>query len=173
MDRSLRGGTASVNGLEHNLQPAALSFGTSVSAVGSGQNSTVAIAPTSQLSATTSTSSTPSLWEVALEELSPQNRATLVSLGVESGMKDIKSNLESIRSDMERMLYRNRDKPWQFTFRGENIVMRDVGRKILEWVNKFKEIGDIIVQYDPGHIALPWAGFRFLLKVNFRRNPCN
>ncbi|KAF8417291.1 hypothetical protein EV426DRAFT_711742 [Tirmania nivea] len=32
-------------------------------------------------------------------------------------------------------------------------------------VNRFKEIGDIIVQFDPGHAALPWAGFRFLLKI--------
>lgn len=37
--------------------------------------------------------------------------------------------------------------------------------KILEWINKFK-VGDIIVQYDPGYSALPWAAFRFLLKVN-------
>lgn len=37
-------------------------------------------------------------------------------------------------------------------------------------MSKFKEIGDIIVQYDPGHAALPWAGFRFLLMVMIDRN---
>ncbi|KAI5790570.1 hypothetical protein FPQ18DRAFT_277531, partial [Pyronema domesticum] len=37
--------------------------------------------------------------------------------------------------------------------------------KLLGWMDRFKEIGDIIVQFDPVHAALPWAGFRFLLKV--------
>ena len=44
-------------------------------------------------------------------------------------------------------------------------MLRDVGMKILRWVDKFKQIGDTIVQYDPGHAAIPWAGFRFLLQV--------
>ena len=33
------------------------------------------------------------------------------------------------------------------------------------WVEKFKEVGDTIIQYDPGHAALPWAGVRFVLQV--------
>ena len=32
-------------------------------------------------------------------------------------------------------------------------------------MNKFKEVGDIAVQYDPGHAALPWAAIRFFLQV--------
>ena len=45
------------------------------------------------------------------------------------------------------------------------IDLRDRADKILEWVEKFKQIGDIAVQYDPVHAALPWAGIRFLLQV--------
>ena len=45
--------------------------------------------------------------------------------------------------------------------------MRDVGLNILNWIDKFKQVGDIIVQYDPVHAALPWAGFRFLLMVSW------
>ncbi|KAI5840895.1 hypothetical protein BZA05DRAFT_242392 [Tricharina praecox] len=37
--------------------------------------------------------------------------------------------------------------------------------KIGRWIQRFKDIGDIVVQYDPGHAALPWAGFRFLLQL--------
>jgi hypothetical protein len=29
----------------------------------------------------------------------------------------------------------------------------------------FKQVGDVAVQYDPAHAALPWAGIRFLLQV--------
>ncbi|KAF8416300.1 hypothetical protein EV426DRAFT_686871, partial [Tirmania nivea] len=56
-------------------------------------------------------------------------------------------------------------KEWKIKFLGDDIVLRHVGLKILHWVNRFKEVGDIIVQFDPGHAALPWAGFRFLLKI--------
>ncbi|KAF8252084.1 hypothetical protein K440DRAFT_19197, partial [Wilcoxina mikolae CBS 423.85] len=107
----------------------------------------------------------PSLWDMAIDELSQQDRTILSGFGIERGTQEIGSNLACIRDEMEGILRGNQDKHWQFTFRNETIVMRDVGRKILQWVDKFKEIGDIIIQFDPGHAALPWAGFRFLLKI--------
>jgi hypothetical protein len=58
-----------------------------------------------------------------------------------------------------------RDRTWRIKWRGEDIVLHDVGMKIVNWIDKFKQIGDIAVQYDPGHAALPWAAFRFLLEV--------
>ena len=48
---------------------------------------------------------------------------------------------------------------------GEVIILRDLFEKMMVWVNKFKEIGDVAVQYDPGHASLPWAGVRFFLQV--------
>jgi predicted nicotinamide N-methyase len=113
-----------------------------------------------------------SLWQIAVEQLSPQDRVTLAEFGIESSIQQIGSNLESIRNEVEGMLNKNRDTPWQFKFRGEIIFLRDVGRKIQQWIDKFREIGDIIIQFDPGHAALPWAAFRFLLKVLITV-PCN
>lgn len=55
---------------------------------------------------------------------------------------------------------------WSFTRNGKKVIVRDVLTKVVKWVNHFKEVGDIIVQYDPGHAALPWAGVRFLLNVS-------
>jgi hypothetical protein len=156
----------------YNLQPTAVSSGTSILSGRNSQNLTATVAPPSPLSAASLTnySGARSLWDITLEELSPHDLATLSNLGIESSMQDIRSSLESIWGKMEGILY-NWDKPWHFTFRGEIIVMRDLGRKILEWVDKLKEIGDIIIQLDPGHAALPWAGFRFLSKVEFM-NSC-
>lgn len=54
---------------------------------------------------------------------------------------------------------------WKFNVGGKVINLRDRAEKILEWVDKFKQIGDIAIQYDPVHAALPWAGIRFLLQV--------
>ena len=45
------------------------------------------------------------------------------------------------------------------------IVLRDIFAKVAAWIQTFVEAGDIAVQYDPGHAALPWALVRFLLKV--------
>jgi len=56
---------------------------------------------------------------------------------------------------------------WKYKNRnGENVVLRDLFEKMAKWVNKFKEVGDVAVQYDPAHAALPWAGVRFLLQVS-------
>ncbi|KAH6869627.1 hypothetical protein B0T10DRAFT_450909, partial [Thelonectria olida] len=48
---------------------------------------------------------------------------------------------------------------------GEKVIVRDVLAKVAKWVSHFKEVGDIVVQYDPVHAALPWAGVRFLLNI--------
>ena len=48
---------------------------------------------------------------------------------------------------------------------GDSVHLYDVLGKIAKWVNKFKEVGDVAMQYDPGHAALPWAAIRFLLQV--------
>ena len=49
---------------------------------------------------------------------------------------------------------------------GDFVVLYEVFEKMVKWVNKFKKIGDLIMQYDPGHAALPWAGIRFLIQAS-------
>ena len=41
--------------------------------------------------------------------------------------------------------------------------MREKAVKLVGWIEKFKEVVNIAVQYDPVHAALPWAGVRFIL----------
>lgn len=47
---------------------------------------------------------------------------------------------------------------------GEDIIIRDIMEKIVQWIRRFRDVGDVIVQYDPGYSALPWAAVRFLLQ---------
>ncbi|TGO51237.1 hypothetical protein BCON_0166g00240 [Botryotinia convoluta] len=57
-------------------------------------------------------------------------------------------------------------KAWKYkNNNGTTVVIRDLFEKIIVWVNKVKDIGDIIVSYDPGHAALPWAAVRLLLMI--------
>lgn len=53
----------------------------------------------------------------------------------------------------------------KFEFKGEQIVVRDLADKIITWMDKFKAVGDTVIQIDPMHAALPWAGVRLLLQV--------
>jgi ankyrin repeat domain-containing protein 50 len=61
-------------------------------------------------------------------------------------------------------------KRWKFAFNGQQVILRDVAQKIFYWLQKFKEAGDITVNFDPVHAALPWAAFRFLLQVMSNSN---
>ena len=103
-----------------------------------------------------------SLWSRAInsDELSSQERERLAGIGF--GV-DCQKMASDIRSLMVGILNEKKGL-WKIKLRGEEVVLRDVGMKILRWVDKFKQIGDI-VQYGPGHAAIPWAGFRSLLQV--------
>ena len=58
-------------------------------------------------------------------------------------------------------------KRWKFTKKnGHVIIIRDVCEKIIKWIRKFKETGDVAVQYDPSHASLPWAAVRFFLQLS-------
>lgn len=55
---------------------------------------------------------------------------------------------------------------WVITLGSKRTVnVRDVLRKLTKWVAKFIEVGDMAVQFDPVHAALPWAAVRFVLTV--------
>lgn len=55
---------------------------------------------------------------------------------------------------------------WRFTRKsGETVIFRDIFDKVIKWIDLFKQVGDIAIQYDPVHAALPWAGVRFVLQV--------
>ena len=109
-----------------------------------------------------------SLWNTAIKSkgLSLQERKTLDGIG--SGV-DSWETLSAVRSTVEKILNKKKGERWKVEFRDEEIVLRDVAMKIARRVDRFKQIGDIIVQYDPGHAALPWAGFRFILQVGLNR----
>ena len=54
---------------------------------------------------------------------------------------------------------------WKFSSRGQEIIVRDIADKLIAWIDKFKNIGDVAIQYDPVHVALPWAGIRSILQI--------
>lgn len=49
--------------------------------------------------------------------------------------------------------------------KGEKIMIRELFNGISDWIHRFRTIGDVAVQYDSAHAALPWAAVRFFLQV--------
>lgn len=99
------------------------------------------------------TSSSKNLWDLAATRLSDKDKAYL-DLNSTTKLDDLLQVVSSRRQECEQR---------QWTVK--KTVLRDVFAKIAKWVEKFVEVGNVAVQYDPGHAALPWAALRFLLKV--------
>lgn len=103
------------------------------------------------------------LWEEAIKKLDAKHVAALQNSGADR--REILEEVLSIVQNAERTA---QQKKWKWKNRNGNvIIIRDVFAKMVVWIEKFKAIGDTIIQYDTGHAALPWAAARFLLQVRF------
>jgi hypothetical protein len=101
-----------------------------------------------------------SLWADALKTLSGED---LEAIQAHSDsdldmLRHLHTIAEQKRDDCEK-------RGWKFKLNGREIILRDLAQKIIVWIDKFKEVGDIAANFDPVHVALPWAGIRFLLQV--------
>jgi hypothetical protein len=97
-----------------------------------------------------------SLWSKAFDSQDlNQERETLKRTGFHANALE---SVSEARSFVEKILNDKKKKAWKIEL---------IGMKLLSWMDRFKEIGDTIVQFDPVHAALPWAAVRFLLKVDY------
>ncbi|TVY64249.1 Ankyrin repeat domain-containing protein [Lachnellula suecica] len=101
-----------------------------------------------------------SLWKIALDSLKDEHKNA-----IKFPSNDKLTILEDILQAVETKKEACREKRWKYTKGRKEVIVRDQLEKIVAWVNKFKEIGDLAVQYDPVHAALPWAGVRFFLQI--------
>lgn len=73
--------------------------------------------------------------------------------------------IEELRLAAEAKQDTARNKAWEIKLGSRTVALREVAARIVDCLNKFKDIGDLAVQYDPVHAALPWAAFRLILQV--------
>ncbi|KAH0149993.1 hypothetical protein KCU67_g10844, partial [Aureobasidium melanogenum] len=103
----------------------------------------------------------PDYWKLAYDSLKSNIKGTIDS-STTHGRDVVAAALEAAKEKHQLCL----KKQWKIKEpNGDTIVVRDVVEKVVKWITKFKEIGDIAVQYDPVHASLPWAGVRFLLQL--------
>ncbi|KAI8724319.1 NACHT domain-containing protein [Fusarium sp. LHS14.1] len=100
-------------------------------------------------------------WAAAIDTLGDELKSR-IDFAQENKQKTLDELLEVTEQARKRLV----GKSWSFKRKnGEVVFVRDLLAKTVKWVNHFKDVGDIVVQYDPAHAALPWAGVRFLLNV--------
>ena len=103
------------------------------------------------------------VWWRALEAL-PNDDQVVASQCLTDSRLDV---LQKLQATLEARQEEYQKRGLHFKFHGRQYVLRDVTERIVFWINKFKEIGDLVVTFDPFHAALPWAGLRFLLGVSY------
>lgn len=101
------------------------------------------------------------LWDEALERLEAKDPSKKVLLTIGD-----KVNICEVHAAVKQRLDECLAKQWEFIKKnGERIKVRHYLQMIAHWIEKFISTGDIAVQYDPAHAALPWAAVRFLLQA--------
>ncbi|CZR67760.1 uncharacterized protein PAC_17659 [Phialocephala subalpina] len=105
------------------------------------------------------------LWKKAIETLDDEDRKTIEALNNDDrSVTELTraAKLRTIEDDVLTVVKEGMEtckkKRWKYKKGGHDVIIRDKLEKIVKWVEKFVEVGDTIVQYDPGHAALPWAG---------------
>ena len=98
------------------------------------------------------------LWGGTFAKLPSKDQQSLRSgLGFPVTIEDVRASIAEARIKA--------DKKWTIKRQRGDINLRVHFDKVVHWVHEFVAIGDILVTYDPGHAALPWAAMRFLLLV--------
>ena len=98
-------------------------------------------------------------WQVALRETEDKAAKDLHNVEKIDTLTEV---LESAKSK-ENFYYEHKSQ-WSFKrSNGEVKYFHEYYTRIFAGLQRFKEIGDTVVQYDPGHAALPWAAIRFFL----------
>ncbi|KAL8683543.1 MAG: hypothetical protein Q9186_000455 [Xanthomendoza sp. 1 TL-2023] len=102
------------------------------------------------------------LWDRAVSTLTDEDKQAIDFLRA-----DKPAILTDVLHAAEQKKQLCMQKRWKYTKKnGDIIIIRDLCDKMIRWVHKFKEVGDIAVQYDPSHASLPWAAIRFFLQLS-------
>ncbi|KAG9943476.1 hypothetical protein KCU85_g8660, partial [Aureobasidium melanogenum] len=103
------------------------------------------------------------LWQDAVEKLPEKDKKSLeISRPGSSSTTIIDEVLVGVKNSEDKV---NKNLIKIRTRKGELVPLRRYFDKLTKVLIQFREIGDTLVQYDPGHAALPWAGVRLLLNI--------
>jgi len=127
-----------------------------------------AYSPTTSVPPSQQPTSNPSfshnLLDDALKQLSHRDRATLQD-HILPNSSDVNLALEQALAAAQEKQRHCLEKRWRVTFAGREFILKEEADKVICWLNRVKQVGDVVVNVDPVHAGLPWAGIRLLLEV--------
>jgi len=107
-----------------------------------------------------STSGGNDLWTKAYHKL-PDELQRCLGAGAADKLQILQDILQTAIQAKEAYMANQLKLKWG----NKEINVQETADRLVGWITKFKEVGDIAVQYDPVHATLPWAGVRFILLV--------
>jgi hypothetical protein len=110
------------------------------------------------------------LWEEAYKSLKTSDSQAVQALNFKDpSIKDLNDSLKAALKAQKD----SQDKEWKVTIRGKNFKIYDVFTNIVGFIEAFQNVIDPAVALDvSGKVALPWAGIKFLLGVEFPTGQC-
>ena len=100
------------------------------------------------------------LWEKAFANLKDEDKPSADPQKLDK--RDFLQDLTRVIEDKRQNCV---DREWKLDRSDGTVSVRELFGKMVAWINKFKEVGDIAIQYDPVHAALPWAAVRLVLEA--------
>lgn len=100
-----------------------------------------------------------SLWETAVANTQKRMPAELTNFKAPDILRIVCTEAEARKED-------SKAKQWKVKIPakdGHEIKLRDVYGNIISCATRFRDVGDLAIQADPGHAALPWAVIRLCL----------
>ena len=104
------------------------------------------------------------MWTKAVDQLSEEDKQQIDALN-----SDRRGLIQDVIRVVEGKHQSCVEKQWKFRTGSETVPMRDPLGRIVAWINKFRDVGTIMMQYDPTHAAIPWAAIRFVLEVSSQK----
>ena len=105
-----------------------------------------------------------SILEDALEALDPKDRETIRPL-LTGKVVSVDNAFDDVYGKARELQQRCSRKRWPWTYKGRPVYINDTMDKVVQLLDKFMSVGDVIANVDPIHVGLPWAGIRVILEV--------
>jgi hypothetical protein len=105
----------------------------------------------------------------ALEALEPDDRTTVSIRLLPAKDISIDAVFDEVHTHATVLQQRCKIKRWSWNYRGRQVYLFEQVDKVVQLLDRFKAVGDIVANVDPIHVGLPWAGIRFILEVRVQR----
>ena len=102
--------------------------------------------------------------EDALKALDHEQEKTIREL-LPPGSVDVDAAFDEAHDRATQLQQSCASKTLHWNYKGRQIYVHNQADKILQFLDKFKSVGDVVANVDPVHVGLPWAGIRVILEV--------